>query len=216
MKPDSDRSSPGSAAVVLPQQERSRESLKRFVGAATTLLDSESFSALTINALAGEAGFSVGAFYARFKDKHALLDYLDEEAVAAIQDAATQYCEDEKWKAAPLSDLLRDIVGFVVRFHRERQGVLRAVWLRARSGDSPTEADSVDTRWADVLAVIASRRKEISHPSPEQAVPVGLLMVLSSVRERVLFPESLLSAVPVSDDLLADEVTDAFLGYLLQ
>ncbi|MCZ6767417.1 MAG: hypothetical protein O7D32_10865, partial [bacterium] len=59
-----------------------------------------------------------------------------------------------------------------------------------------------------------SRRKEISHPSPDQAVALGFLMVLSSVRERILFPESLLSRVPVSYDNIAVELADAILAYL--
>ncbi len=214
MKPNPDKSALHGAAFVLPQQERSRESLKRFLGAATTLLDRDSFDALTINGLASKAGFSVGAFYARFRDKDALLDYLDAEAVATVHDTARRYREEVCWKVARLPDLIRDIVGFLVRFHRENGGVLRAVWLRARAGNADPDTTSVDTRWEDFVAVIASRRKEISHPSPDQAVAIGFLMVLSSVRERILFPESLLSRVPVSDDLLADELADAFLAYL--
>ena len=182
MKPDTDKSTLHSAAFVLPQQERSRESLKRFLGAATTLLDRDSFDALTINALAGEAGFSVGAFYARFRDKDALLDTLDAEAVTTVHDTARRYREEARWKVARLPDLIGDIVGFLVRFHRESGGVLRAVWLRARAGDANLDTTSVDTRWEDFVAVIASRRKEISHPSPDQAVALGFLMVLSSVR----------------------------------
>ena len=56
-----------------PRQKRSRESLERLLDAAEEQIRLNGFEALTINGVVNSIGLSVGAFYARFPDKTALL-----------------------------------------------------------------------------------------------------------------------------------------------
>jgi hypothetical protein len=65
--------------------------------------------------------------------------------------------------------------------------------------------------------IIRRRRAEIAHPNPDVAVHLGLRMVESAIRERVLFPE--LSAgpsplTPITDAVFVEELTRAFVGFL--
>ena len=95
-----------------PRQARSRDTLERFAGAAVTLLASESWDRIAVARLAREARSSVGAFYARFADKDALLDHLDERY------------------ARELTSLLQRRRRRLERLRLERRRVL--LWLRIR------------------------------------------------------------------------------------
>ena len=59
-----------------PKQSRSRKTLERIVNAALEILAAEGPAALTVQAVASRANSSVGSFYARFRGKDDLLNYL--------------------------------------------------------------------------------------------------------------------------------------------
>src|SRR3954464_16035542 len=57
-----------------PQQERSRESLRKLLKAATEVLGQHGVEGTTIPRIAHHAGLTPGAVYRRFRDKDALLE----------------------------------------------------------------------------------------------------------------------------------------------
>lgn len=59
--------------LLIPQQARTRESLQRIVGAAVDLFCANGFEETAISGIAERAGVSIGAIYARFADKNAIL-----------------------------------------------------------------------------------------------------------------------------------------------
>src|SRR5215510_15585649 len=60
--------------TLAPQQERSRESLRRLLKAATEVLGQHGLEGATIPRIAQHAGLTPGAVYRRFHDKEALLE----------------------------------------------------------------------------------------------------------------------------------------------
>jgi hypothetical protein len=64
-----------------------------------------------------------------------------------------------------------------------------------------------------LAALLLARRDEITHPDPERAAAFGLTLVFSTLDNVILFDETR-SAVPLSDEALADELTRAYLAYL--
>lgn len=209
--------SPGQTPVREPKQRRSQDTLARIVNAAEQLLEDRPFDAISVADVVMRSRSSVGAFYARFADKDALLEHLDVTHATLLVERMAEYSEDERWNAAPVDVVVHDVVGFLVRYFKEHRGVLRALSLRARLGKDArfTEpACRLYRKVPDLMRLVISRRSEIAHPSPDLAAYVGFVAVFSTIRERVLFPEAYPADMPISDSLLADELAKVYLAYL--
>ena len=66
------------AGIRKPRQARAKARLKHILDVTETLLAERGYDALTTNAVAAEAGFSIGSLYHYFPDKTALLSALVE------------------------------------------------------------------------------------------------------------------------------------------
>src|SRR5258706_6103465 len=64
--------------MAVPLQARSRDTVRRFAGAAEALLRDRPFERITIQDIVARAERPIGSFYARFKSKEALLPFLYE------------------------------------------------------------------------------------------------------------------------------------------
>jgi AcrR family transcriptional regulator len=203
-----------------PKQGRSRETLKRLLDATRELLDDKNFDDISIAEIAKQGGSSVGAFYARFKDKDMLLDHL---AVLYVEDVIAWDAGrdvDKGRKPMPLNKVIRETVTVLVSSHRRHRGALRAILLRSMRGRGSAQIDRARAYAgppAALVGEIKKRRGEINHPNPDTAVRLALAMVTGLVRERVLFPELDPRApdlVPITDAVLVEELTRAVLGFL--
>ena len=191
--------------------------MARIVNAAERLLEEQSFEDISVSDITKRARSSVGAFYARFTDKDALLDYLDESHAEELIDRVTEYSEDDRWTVAPVEEVVSEVIGFLVGFFKEHRGVLRALSIRARLHTDPRFAEPtrrVNSRVPELIRLVMIRRSEIAHASPDLAVYLGFVMIFSTLRERVLFPETYPTHLPISDALLTDELKNAYLAYL--
>lgn len=202
-----------------PKQRRSQATLERFVDAARRLLAEKPFDEIAVNEIVLEAEASVGAFYARFGDKEALLEHLRGVVTSDASDEIRRVLASRDWETAPLETVAREIVRVLVGQHRAHTGTLRALASRKLSARAKAVpgGNPVAQPLPALVDLIKRRRAEISHPNPDVAVHLGLGMVASAVRDRILFPElSAASATlsPVTDDVFVDELTRAFLGFL--
>jgi AcrR family transcriptional regulator len=189
----------------------------RIVNATERLLARRGFHGISVADIASLARSSVGAFYARFADKDALLDYLDETHAERLIEHVEAYSEDDRWRTAPIETLVGDVIRWLAGYFKEHRGVLRALSVRARLHDDPRFAEAtlrVNSRVPELIRLVLSRRGEIEHPSPDLAAYLGFVMVISTLRERILFPETYPTHLPISDSLLADELGQAYLAYL--
>jgi AcrR family transcriptional regulator len=75
-----------------PQQERSRETERRLIGAAIELLRSGGLEACTIPAVAEAAGYATGTIYRRFPDKAALMESVCDSILDGLA-ATARPCE---------------------------------------------------------------------------------------------------------------------------
>ncbi|UCG50967.1 MAG: helix-turn-helix transcriptional regulator [Candidatus Latescibacterota bacterium] len=184
------------------------------------LLDEKNFDEISVTEIAARANSSVGAFYARFEDKDGLLDYLgelfSEDMVSEIRRCESESgCQD-----LPLEQTVRQTIRILVETHRRHRGALRALVIRSLStgASRPIQrARELAKPVPTLVEQIERRRAEINHPTPEIAVRLGLEMVASTVRDRILFPGlsvTASSSVPITDAVLAEELARAFLGFL--
>ena len=85
-------------------QARSRESLERLLIATETLLArGRTLEDLKVAEIAAEAGLSVGAFYARFKNKASLLPLLQTRYGEQVRTLAPVYFAPERWAGHDLA-----------------------------------------------------------------------------------------------------------------
>ena len=197
----------------VPKQARSRQTLERMLAAARELLETKDFDEVAVADIAKRGRSSVGAFYARFEDKDGLLNYLDVFHAQEIVAAANEFGDE----TAPLEEVVRDMIGFAVRFHRQHAGLLRAMVRRGRIKKErrhAPRAQGMINQFSAFHTILLRHRKEITHANPDLALSLALSMVFNTIRERVLFPETASSRVPITNSILAEELSDSFLSYV--
>jgi len=201
-----------------PRQRRSRKTLDRLVEACEGLLQEKPFEEISVADIARRGRSSVGAFYGRFKGKDALLHFLDAKRERLIVSSWESYFSKAKWEGVSTEEILRQFVTLSVRAQREKKGLLRALFLRLRA--QPTKEMLVRTRRINGTVVealrdlLAKRRSEIAHPNPDLAIVQGLVMVTAAIREWVLFEDLHLYPSTANDEVLAEELSRAFITYL--
>ena len=204
-----------------PQQERSRESLRKLLRAATEVLGQHGVEGTTIPRIAEHAGLTPGAVYRRFRDKDALL----EAAILGILER-----QDERLKGGltpalaakiPLDVFAAQLVGGMVTTYRANAALLRACrqFTQARAEtEFARKAIKLEVRsFERVLDLILASRKDIKHPNPRIAVALGLVMIINTLFDLVVMPTHLWEwkeLLPRDDQALKRELTRAFLRYL--
>jgi AcrR family transcriptional regulator len=199
-----------------PQQARSQETLHRILDAAEVLVAEKSFEDASVSEIVRRANSSVGAFYARFEDKDALLRALSERFVDQAMATADAALDPARWERATISQILRSVVRFLVSVYRERAGLIRAFVIRNHTDLDFRARQSrlslhVKSRVCDLLL---DRVGEIRHPDPERAVRFGITLVIGALEHMVLFGELRSSSLALSDDEFAEELARAYLSYL--
>src|SRR3990172_681601 len=116
-----------------PQQARSRATLDRFVEAALALVGERRFEDAPVAEIARRARASVGAFYARFPDKDALVEFMNERMFHAGRENWDAFLASDRWRDRGVTEIVEGFVRHVVRKRRAHPGGLRALWLHARS-----------------------------------------------------------------------------------
>jgi AcrR family transcriptional regulator len=199
-----------------PQQTRSQATLDRILDAAENVLEEKSFSEATLAEIMDRAGVTVGAFYRRFPDKDALLHLLDDRFFAELHELAQTALGETKWEAATVTQIVQEFTKAAVQLYRERRGLLRSLFLRARTDPViMRSAREVNAHYVDRLrTLLLARADQLRHPDPERAVELGFMILVGALRETVLFGEVWPNPRAVVDDGLARELARSYLAYL--
>src|SRR5215831_3547572 len=113
--------------TLAPQQERSRESLRKLQKATAEVLGQHGVEGATIPRIAQHAGLTPGAVYRRFHDKEALL----EEVILGILERQEERMKTgltpEKVAQIPLPVFAEQVIGSMVLSYRVNAPLLRAM-----------------------------------------------------------------------------------------
>jgi AcrR family transcriptional regulator len=199
-----------------PQQSRSQATLDRILDAAEMVLAEKSFGEATLAEIMDRAGVTVGAFYRRFPDKDALLHLLDNRFFAELHELAQTSLGAARWETATIPEIVYGFTEIAVQLYRERRGLLRSLFLRARTDPVIMQsAREVNAQYIDRLrTLLLARADQIRHPAPERAVELGFMILVGALRETVLFGEVWPNPKGVVDDGLSKELARSYLAYL--
>jgi AcrR family transcriptional regulator len=199
-----------------PRQARSQETLDRLLDAAEQLVAEKGFEDATLAELVRRAGSSVGAFYARFRDKDGLLYALYERYLEQAIATADVALDPRRWEGASIPAIVRAVVPFLVSVYRERAGLIRAFVLRNHvDAEFRARQERLSHHVnAGLSRLLVARAAEIRHPDPARAASFGLTMTVNTIESAVLFGELRSSVLTLSDEELAAELIRAFLAYL--
>jgi AcrR family transcriptional regulator len=161
------------AHVNPPQQARSRRTLERIVRAALAILDEEGPDGLTVQAVVARAKSSVGSFYARFKGKEELLEYLEERVWHEARERWQAQLAERDWSSLSLEEVARGAARLLAETHRSR-----AVFLKSldRMGAGGGEGYASFRRFLlqALGALLLQHRAHIRHDDPELTVRLAL------------------------------------------
>jgi AcrR family transcriptional regulator len=204
-----------------PQQERSRESLRKLLKAVAEVLGQHGVEGTTIPRIAQHAGLTPGAVYRRFRDKDELL----ETTILGILERQDERLKEGMTPAMaakiPLEVFAERIVGGMVLSYRTHAPLLRALRQFTQTRANPVflkKATKLEVRsYERLLDLILANRKDIKHPDPRTAVSLGLMMIISTLYEIIVMPTNIKDwkgLLPKDDQALKRELTRAFLSYL--
>jgi AcrR family transcriptional regulator len=207
--------------TLAPQQERSRESLRKLQKATAEVLGQHGVEGATIPRIAQHAGLTPGAIYRRFHDKDALLEDTILGMLERQQERAKTSMTAESAAQIPLTVFTEQVINGMVLGYRLNAPLLRAMRMFVQGrANTPfwKKACKLEVRsFEHVLELFLAHRAEITHPDPRAAVSMGLMMVISMLFEVVVLPVDLgplKSFLPKDDQALKRELVRAFLNYL--
>ena len=172
-----------------PRQKRSRESLERLLEAAEAQIRAEGLDSLTVNAVVSRVGLSVGAFYARFPDKTALLHAVQNRFHSRLEPVIREQIRQEAGDCPDLASTLAPAVEVLIRnvtaeWELSRGFMMMSVFdpvMKARG-------ELVNRERREALTEVLLRHEaEIGHPDIHLAIDVAYGMYAAVIRGRLIF-----------------------------
>ncbi len=197
-----------------PQQERSQRTLERLLDAAEAIILEQGAEAMSVSAVAKRAHSSVGAFYARFEDRDALLRAVCERFAVQARATMEAVLEPTRWEDETLESVLNTGLRFVLRVVNERRPLLASLSLAAlRDVEIGRTLNELVAHLSGCFATFLAARDELPR-SAQSELTVSVLsgVLLSLLQAQAMRHPSL--GPPISEALLADELTRLCLAYL--
>ena len=152
-------------AVEPPKQARSRRTYHRLLEAASELLADRPFDEITVDEIAERAGYTKGAFYARFDSKAALLRHLVARLTEGALDAWDAFLDPDRWADASLEDVVEAFVHRMVAIYTRSGHLMGAIDREVQLGGDPAVRATMrdlNERVADgFVRLLETRRSEL-------------------------------------------------------
>jgi len=200
------------------KQDRSRETQDRILRATERLLEKEPFESISVRRIIKQAGTSIGSFYARFRDKNALLPVLYEEYEEQLQFRLVRL-----QKSTAGASSLEEVAGMIVRHFVETYGEIpnlsRALYEFATRSPKAAESKKLAERrrkqYLFLFDALLSFRSQITHHDPQRAVELGVYFMVVACRNRLLYPLAPQTrTLKISQQELKLELVRTLTGYL--
>jgi AcrR family transcriptional regulator len=180
-----------------PKQARSRRSYHRILDATADLLADRSFDAITVDEIVARAGYTKGAFYARFDSKASLLRHLVTRLTDGALAAWAGFLDPAAWEGVPLREVVEAFVDRMAAIYTRRAHVMRVIDREVRLGGDEAVRATVERVNGHVsegfIRLVESRRDEVApgHRGDIRGACEYWLMALVAVfRSGLLHPET--------------------------
>src|SRR5215475_8432614 len=120
------------AEVYQPRQKRSRESLRRMLDAAETVLDKHGLEGATVARIAATARLSPANVYRRFPDKDALMRAVFSRATETNKAELAREPDQEQTRKMGIRTFAEKWIAAMLQGYRTRTGLMRATVLYAQ------------------------------------------------------------------------------------
>jgi AcrR family transcriptional regulator len=211
----------GKKKTLAPQQDRSRESLRKLMKAAAEVLGHHGVEGATIPRIAYHAGLTPGAVYRRFRDKDALLETVILGIMQRQDERIRVVFTPAMASQIPLPVLAEQMINNMLISYRASAGLLRGIrqFVQARTNTAfyRKVVDLEFRSYRYLVELFLAHRREIKHPNPKRAVSFALMMLSSSLIELILVDHDLSNwqqVIPKDDQSLKSELLRAFLSFL--
>ena len=191
--------------VHAPRQERSRKTFEALLDAAEALGVEKTYDQISVQEIASLAGFTVGAFYARFQSKSALLQALMnryEAMVGLAQESIADVEADER--------LIGRLAASFVKAYSANSGRLRLLESAARTEDSIA---SKSERIRSTILDFVIETLERVYPLPRTDLETAALLLVLPLRE-LHFKKEFWPQQGADVELLTQRVVDAVVVFL--
>jgi len=199
-----------------PRQARSEETLERLLDATEELLATRGFDEITVPEIASKAKSSVGAFYARFKDKDGLLHALHQRACDDTYATMEKGLDPADWEGAGVAEIIEVFVASLVDLYQQRPGLLLAVLGRARVDEELRNRHEAVRRYTGnrLKNLLLARSDEIRHPDLGAACDFAVRQIYSVTRTEVYGLGGVFGGDPLPENHVVRELTRSVLAYL--
>jgi AcrR family transcriptional regulator len=209
-------SEPAPSPARATKQARSERTLQRILDAAEALILEKGLPDVSVPDIVARAGSSVGGFYARFRDKNALLHALEERFFARLSDRVEQLAEPGHWGDADLAAIAAGLVAELVHTIERERSLIEAIIFRSASdrafrNDGLAFRQRVSERVSHLLLLHAD---EIGHPEPRVAIDLGIQAAFAMMIQHVVFGGTAAGGRRLDDARLERELCRLCLGYL--
>lgn len=206
---------------LVPQQARSRESMRKLLKAAAEVLGQHGVDGATIPRIARHAGLTPGAVYRRFPNKDALLEAMILGIMESQDERLRTVLTPAMASQIPLAVFAEQFISSMLVGYRARAGLLRALRLFVQARYNTTFCKKVAKlemrSYQYLVGLFLVHRDQIKHPDPEVAASFALMMLVSALIELVLSDHDLKNwqtVIPKDDLSLKRELLRSFLSYL--
>jgi AcrR family transcriptional regulator len=200
-----------------PQRKPGHKSLEKLLLAAEDQLRQEELDLFTVDKVLERAGLSVGAFYARFPGKTALLHAVQDRLHARVETAIHAALGELEPAELTLEEAVDKGFGILVeKVLGERQLQRAFMMLSAFDAEMRAKGEQINRdRRRALSAVLAPHRGEIGHDDPDAALGLAYAMYLSMLGGRLVpFGPSSELRFGVSDEAVFDQLKQAITTFL--
>jgi len=208
--------SPALGSDAPPKQARSAATRQRLLDAAEALIEARGPGEASIPEIVRRAGSSVGGFYARFRDKDALLRALEERFLAEMGARVEALADAGRWSDAPLREIVEACAAELVGTIGERRNLIAAFLTRA-ARDPEVRADALRFRTTTaerITRLLLTRRDALSHPHPARAIDLAVQFAFGLTLQRVVAGGIRAAGETLSEDEITSEIVRNFLAYV--